>query len=312
VARGATGIDDAAAGIEQRPFGVRHQLDRRLDLVDVTLEPGPVALVLEFVRLGIQALGELDVLRDIDDDRPGSPARRHIEGLVQHARQIGDILDEIVVLGARAGDAHGVAFLECVVADQMGRHLAGDAHDRNGIHQRIGQSRDGVCGPRPRRHQDAADLAGGAGIALGRVHGALFVTHKDVANLVLLEQLVVDRQHRSTRIAEQVLDALVRQGLDHHLGAGHFPCHCLKLRFLSSCGNKKGPEKGPSTTAPPPASRHGPGSGSAPPTITKLRSITITRTKIAANIVAAVQKSSSQCCGSAGADAFTASGKAAR
>src|SRR5436190_24215376 len=125
------------------------------------------------------------------------------------------------------------------------------------------------------------------------MHGALFVADQNVANLFLFEQFVVDRQHRPARIPEQVLDALVRQSLDHHLGPGHFPCHCRKLRcFFSSCGNKKGPEKGPSTAAPPPARPHGPGSGSAPLTITKLRSITVAHTKIAAKIVAALQKSS--------------------
>ena len=44
-------------------------------------------------------------------------------------------------------------------------------------------------------------------------------------NLVLLEQRVVDRQHRAARIAEKVLHALILERLDHHFGAGHFPCH---------------------------------------------------------------------------------------
>ena len=38
----------------------------------------------------------------------------------------------------------GVAFLEGVVADQMRRHLPGDADQRNGIHQRIRQRRHHV------------------------------------------------------------------------------------------------------------------------------------------------------------------------
>ena len=47
--------------------------------------------------------------------------------------------------------------------------------------------------------------------------------------LVLLEQRVVDRQHRAAGIAEQVLDALVLQRLDDHLGAGHLSCSGLHL-----------------------------------------------------------------------------------
>ena len=42
-------------------------------------------------------------------------------------------------------------------------------------------------------------------------------------SFVLLEQRVVDRQHRAARIAEDVLDALIGERLDHHFRAGHFP-----------------------------------------------------------------------------------------
>ena len=76
VARRLAGIDDAAAGVEQRPLGVRHQLDRLLDLVEVAFDLRLVAGVREILRLRIDALGELDVLRDIDDDRPGPPGLR--------------------------------------------------------------------------------------------------------------------------------------------------------------------------------------------------------------------------------------------
>ena len=84
--------------------------------------------------LGIGALGELDVLRDIDHDRARPAAGGDVERLVQHARQIGDGLDQIIVFGARPGDADGVAFLEGVVADEMRRHLPGDDDQRDRIH----------------------------------------------------------------------------------------------------------------------------------------------------------------------------------
>jgi hypothetical protein len=40
------------------------------------------------------------------------------------------------------------------------------------------------------------------------VAGALLVAHQDVLDRVLLENLVIDRQHRSARISEDMLDAL--------------------------------------------------------------------------------------------------------
>ena len=44
------------------------------------------------------------------------------------------------------------------------------------------------------------------------MHGAAFLPDENVANLILLEDLVVDRQDGTARIAEYVLDALVGEG----------------------------------------------------------------------------------------------------
>ena len=144
---------------------------------------------------------------------------------MQNARQLADALHEVIVLGAGACDADRVAFLECVVADEMRRHLSGEAHERGRVHERVGQSGNGIGGAGTGGHQHAADLAGRARIAFGRVHGALLVPHQDVLDLRLLEQRVVDRQHRSAGIAEEVFDPLIGQRLDHHVRPGHFFAH---------------------------------------------------------------------------------------
>ena len=132
-----------------------------------------------------------------------------MERLVQRARQVGDIFHEIIVFGAGPGDADRVAFLEGVVADQVRRHLPGDDDKRDRVAQRIGQSGDRIGRARPGGDQHGADLAGRARIAFGGVHGALLVPHQDVLHLVLVEQRVVDRQHRAAGIAKNVLDALI-------------------------------------------------------------------------------------------------------
>ena len=144
------------------------------------------------------------------------------------------------MLGAGPRDADRVAFLEGVVADQVGRHLPGDDHQRDGVAQCIGQAGDRVGGARAGRHQHAADLAGRARIAFRRMHGALLVAHQHMLQAVrLLEQRVVDRQHGTARIAEQMLHALVGERLDHHFGAGHFLGHALLHRSSpTSLGSK--------------------------------------------------------------------------
>ena len=131
--------------------------------------------------------------------------------------------------------------------------------------ERVGEAGDGVGGAGTRRDQHAADLAGRARIAFGGVHRALLVPHQDVLDHLLLEDRVIDRQHRAARIAEDVLHALIGERLDHHFGAGHFPArrgsaahvcrhgplHSLEFRLIRRpFGNQKGAEK-PLVRAPP-------------------------------------------------------------
>ena len=146
---------------------------------------------------------------------------RHINGLVQDARQVVHRFDQVIVLGAGPGDAGGIRFLEGVVADQVGRHLPGQADDRYGVHERVGQSGHRVGGAGSGGDQNRAHPAGGAGITLGGMDRALLVAHQDVSQGVLLEQGVVDRQNRAARIAENDLNPLIHQGLDHHFRSRH-------------------------------------------------------------------------------------------
>ena len=209
LARGRAGIDHAAAGVKQRTFGHAHHVDGLLDPVEVALDLRPIAAVLKLLRLGIGALGELDVLRDVDHDRPRPSARGDVESLMQRARQILNGFDQIIVFGARPSDADGVAFLEGVIANQMRRHLPGENDDRDRVTERISEARDRIGGARSGSDEDGANLASRARITLGGVHGTLLVPHQDVVDFILLEQRIVDRQHRAAGIAENMLHALI-------------------------------------------------------------------------------------------------------
>ncbi len=215
------GIDHAAAGIEHRALGRGDQLDRGADGVLVGLHLGPVGLVLDVLGADILAGGELHVLRNVDHDRAGTAVGGDIEGLVQDAGEIVHVLHQIIVLGAGPRDADRVAFLEGVVADEMGRHLAGEADHGDRIHQRVGEAGHRIGGAGAGGDQHHAALAGGAGIAFRRMGGALLVADEDVLDLLLLEDLVIDRQDRAAGIAEDMLDPLVGQRLQHDLGTRH-------------------------------------------------------------------------------------------
>ena len=157
------------------------------------------------------------------------------------------------MLGRGAGDADRVAFLEGVGADQMAGHLAGDDDERDRIHQRVDHAGYGIGGAGAGGDEHHADLAGRAGIAFGRMRRTLLVPNQDVLQLVLLEQRIIDREHRAARIAENGVDTLVEQRPNDDFGAGHLFAHRdLRLTFIgpvpSMLGNraiKKGPRRAP-------------------------------------------------------------------
>ncbi len=91
-----------------------------------------------------------------------------------------------------------------------------------------------LVAPGPEVTSTHADLAGRARIAFGGMDRALLVADEDVLDAILLEQLVIDRQHGAARIAENMLNALIGESLKHHLGA----CHCA--RHLRSSLTKTG------------------------------------------------------------------------
>ena len=116
---------------------------------------------------------------------------------------------------------HRIGLLEGVIADEMRRHLAGQADNRNAVHQCIGQPSHRVGGAGPGGHQQHAGLAGGPGIALRCVGRALFMAHQNVTDAILLKQRIINGQDRATAVAKHHFDTLSDQGFEQYFSAGH-------------------------------------------------------------------------------------------
>src|SRR5438874_12158697 len=101
----------------------------------------------------------------------------------------------------------------------MRRHLPGQADDRDRIHQRVGEAGYRVGGTRAARHQHHPDPPGRSGIAFGGMDRAPLLTHQDVAQRILLEQRIVDREDRAAGIAEYDIDALIDERLDDDISS---------------------------------------------------------------------------------------------
>jgi len=200
--------DHAATGVDVRTLGAEQQLHGLADLAAVALAHRVVGA--HFHRLGIVEGGlvERDILRDVDHHRARTAGAGDVEGLLDRQRQVAHVLDQEVVLDDRARDADGVALLEGIQSDRRRGHLAGDDHHRDRVHVGGGDAGHGIGHARARRHQRDADVAGGARIAVGRVHGGLLMAHQHVLDGVLLVECVVDVEHRPARVAPHVLHAL--------------------------------------------------------------------------------------------------------
>ena len=213
------GVDDAAAHVNDRPARPTQSRHGARDGGRVRLGHRAVAAVRAGSGRAVGRGADQHVLGQIDHHRPGPAAARDGEGLVHDARQIGAAADEVIVLGRLARDAGGVGLLERVVADQMRGHLPGQADDGDAVHQRVQQAGDRVGRTRTAGDQHHADTAGAARVALGSVHGGLFVTNEDMADGGLLVQRVIDRQHGAAGIAEDDIDTLVPQGVQQGVRA---------------------------------------------------------------------------------------------
>ena len=217
-----TGVDHAAAGVEDRTLGSGNHRDGLGNRVGVGIDLRAIAFMVDPVGDRIGAGRDLDVFRDVDDHRAGAAMGRDIKGLVQDRAEPVGVHHQIIMLGAVAGDADGVAFLERVGADQRRRHLPGEHDHRNGIEQSVGDPGDRVGRAGAGGDEHDAGLAGRARIAFGGMGRGLLVADEDMLDRRVLEKRVVNRKHRAARIAEHCIDAKVDQRLNHHVGTAHF------------------------------------------------------------------------------------------
>ena len=68
------------------------------------------------------------------------------------------------------------------------------------------------------RAEAHAHAAGDPGVAVRGVGATLLVPDQDVAELGIVAQDVVQRQHHAARVAEEDVDSLAEQGLAHDVG----------------------------------------------------------------------------------------------
>ena len=231
------GVDDASAGINQRPFRFgKHRVKALAGLVRQAVlgdggQPPPVAVQRQGAFSLERPLPVLYVLRDIDDHRARPPGTGEFEGAADRRLELLGIGDEENVFGDGAHDGGNRRFLEGVGADGGRRDLSADDDQRDRIRHAVADRRDGIGCAGPGRHHDDADPPTRPGVTGRHESGALLIGGDDEAHsrsifflltvVVVAEHGVVNRQYRAAAIAEDRIDAFVREHLDYSFRTAH-------------------------------------------------------------------------------------------
>src|SRR5579871_5716717 len=194
------GLNDAVAGQDERLLGLHQQLDGLPDLARAALVGRLIARQVQRrvpIRNRARLLG---VLGHVNEDRARPAGGSDVERLLEHVGQLLDVLDQIIMLGDRHGDAGNVSLLEGVFAQYGAGDLAGDGDEGRAVHHRVRDGRDEVGRARPAGADADADPAGGAGVAFGGVPCALLVAAQHVAQPVaVVPHGVIERHDRPAR-----------------------------------------------------------------------------------------------------------------
>ena len=217
---GSVGIDDAAAGDDERPLGVVQHRERLLDL-----RPRRLRLVDRQRLVGVDVeldLGHLHVERQVDQHRAGAARTHQVECLLKRARHLRRLAHRDRPLGDRLRDRFDVHRLEVFLVQPRARRLAGDAEDRNRVRLRRIESGDHVGAGRPGRADAHADVARHCPrVALGHVRRAFDVARQHVRDAAAPLHRGVQRIDRGARDAERAGDSFLFQHEDGGVDCGH-------------------------------------------------------------------------------------------
>ena len=233
---GSVGENHPAAGINHRPLGAKQQLNRFLDLPEMPLDHRVIRTHLNLGGVLELALVGRNILRDIDQNRPGTTRIGNIKCLFHRRGEVTHILDQEVMLDTGTGNTDRIALLEGVLTDIMRRHLPGNDHHRDRIHVRRRNTCHGIGRAGARSDQCHTDALRRPCQSIGSMDRCLLMTHQNMLDFVLFEQLVVDVKNRPTRITEYVVDLFFLKAPDYNLRTSH---HSHKSRLNPAKMSKK-------------------------------------------------------------------------
>ena len=171
-----------------------------LDHADHFIKRHVVCLALGLVSTEVDRFWEnrlrrliLNILGDVDQHRTWTPGTSNVKGLLNDARKLIDVPNEVAVLHHREGHSKNVCLLECSTTDHFLWNLTGDGHERDRVHEGISDAGDEIRRARAGGGHTNAHATCNTSIALSGKHATLLVTREDRADLFGFGESLMDR-----------------------------------------------------------------------------------------------------------------------
>ena len=199
-------------GVVQKGHGLVHGLVRNLGVRDVAADEAA------FLEMEIRQ-AHLRVLGKVQHNGAGAAGTGNVEGAGHGPGHLVGGADLVVPLADGGGEADDVGLLEGVRSQGGGGNLAGDDYHRGGVRHGIGHAGNHIGGSGAGGHNDHAGLSRDAGVALGRVDGALLVAYQHVMDhIFIVAELVVHRHNLASGIPEDGFYTFCLQGAPEGFG----------------------------------------------------------------------------------------------
>ena len=182
--------DDTAADEEDRFLAVLDHGDSPVDVISLSSCFDDVARQMDFIGILEIDFRFQGVFGNIDQDWTGPACRCDVKGFFQDARDRSGVLYQVVVLGNGRRNAGNIGFLEGIAADEARRDLSADDDHGDRVHVGRSNARNHVAYPWSGRGDADAGPAGNAGVAVCSVDRSLFMTGKDVPEVVFIHFFV--------------------------------------------------------------------------------------------------------------------------
>ena len=197
----------AASDQKHRLLRLFHQGDRLFELTHMHTFVRLISADIDLCRIGGRTEFRHHIRRQIHENRARLAGTGNVKCLLDPLRQHLPVSYHNNKLRYISCDTDNIHFLKCIIADQIFRHLTGEAHQRNTVVVRRGNSCYQIRRSRTTGDEADADLSCGSRITVCRMNQALLMSRKHQINTMTIMECVQEIDDHTARICKNSIHA---------------------------------------------------------------------------------------------------------